>query len=536
MYQELYKALDQLIEKGIARGEKKVNNPAYRRMLNGKGHIIYVLANKEELGGRHVDKQLTEEQFLHMKRSGEATRHYDSAPTFDEIKDHFQEVDFLTPEHISQLERQLQRMKFFEKSIKYAKATNNEKMLDGHMRSYNRIKNSLDQIVLNAFNRNELNVEIDEYFITDFKDKFREIGCTFYVSGQDNEHNMDYINNEWGQFKFKKLLTDVYGVIKNQQEKLEEQEVNGSTFTPKVSIQFRSNKFIIDILNEASPTTDAFGFKTIPTCNISRTFSGTGDNKSVYHSLFTAGNGNTSTNEINMVRGGFAKNLMKCFYEQYKNSGVERVSVDAALTSYKPFCGANTWGRWGFRTNEMGNLLRSYKTNFSSKKSVKTDEIVVEHANRDDIFIVKDNNNGTFSKIKIQAGEFILDPKTGRKKIVEIVTKKNQNTNTYKSKVVTYYDILPSDVDEMARIYEANKVEGQPFRIQHFYEAMNNNIVRGIMGTESWHGSVYLKDEEQKKDYERNLYKEYKRIPDAVYEYFKETDKDYKGKDGVKEV
>ena len=521
------KAFGSLIEKS-KKGVKKVGNPMYRKVVNEKGNTVYVLVNKNNsVEFKKQPKKLTNEEFEKKKTLGTVGLYQESIPTYEEIGEDLLKLDFLSDDSRESLKRIFQRMKFFNSSIRVAKEMGNTEMLKGHSRGLQTLINTANSVVETA-KSGQFVREFESSMFNDIKNKFELNGYKLETNGIDQQ-SIDYITNEHPNFNFVELCEDTFQTFEKQKNLISKEGIDVTKWKPKFEIKFNPSRFeIISKHDSTESTKDKYGFSVNLEFKMIRSFGGYGDSKYVRHSLFKCGQKTTSTNSINVMRGGFAKGMMSGLSKQYENSGISNISVSAASQYGTPFTGSNTWGRWGFRTNGKA-IVKKAKRYFTNPIMLPTDEKVIVHENRDDIYIVKQQPKGVFVKIPIKTGEY---EENGRKFKVEVLTKKDDKSGMFKSKIKKQTEISPSDVEKLERVYEKTKGgSGDPvnFRLKNFYDVFTGegeaDVLRGILYGIDWKGKINLKNEEEKRDFMENINKKYEKVPNSVYEYFNSTDK-----------
>lgn len=522
------KAFGSLIEKS-KKGVKKVGNPMYRKVINEKGNTVYVLVNKNNsVEFKKQPKKLTNEEFKKKKTLGAVGLYQEPIPTYEEIGEDLLKLDFLSDDSRESLKRIFQRMKFFNSSIRVAKEMGNTEMLKGHSRGLQTLINTANNVV-EAAKRGQSAREFELSMFNDIKNKFELNGYKLEINGVDQD-SIDYIMNEHPNFNFVELCKDTFQTFEKQKNLISKEGIDVTKWKPKFEINFKSNGFeVIGKHNSTGSTTkDKYGFSVDLKFKMIRRFGGHGDGKYVNHSLFKCGQETTDTHAINVMRGGFAKGMMSGLSKQYENSGISDITVSAASQYGTPFTGSNTWGRWGFRANGK-SIVTAAKRYFKTPTMLPTDEKVIVHENRDDIYIVKQQPKGVFVKIPIKTGEY---EENGRKFEVEVLTKKDDESGMFKSKIIKQTEILPSDIEKLEIVYEKTKGDSDDsanFRLKNFYDAFTGedeaDVLRGILYGIGWVGKINLKNKEEKEDFMENINKKYEKVPNSVYEYFNSTDK-----------
>lgn len=519
------KAFSDLLEKA-KKGTKKVGNPMYRKVINAKGNTIYVLANKKDSVEFRPPSKLTEQEFQKRNEAGRADLVAEKPDTFEDLGNEVLKLEYLSEESRDAISRLIKRTKFFDSSIRVAKDMGNEAMYNGHVLGRQRLVDTINKAIADS-KRGQFMREFESSIFSEAKNAFDLKGYSLEINGID-QSSIDFINENYSNFDFNEFCMDVLGSFESQKKKIKEDGIDERFWKPKLSIDFSGNGFEIkskNTVDSTSDTKDKYGFKVDLKYVMRRSFSSYAGKKKVYHAIFKCGQEVTGNNEINVMRGGFAKSLMSGFAKQYEKAGLEKIEVNAASRYGTPFTGSNTWGRWGFRTIGK-NIVDSAINSFKNPVFVATDEKVIEHENRNDIYIVKQQPKGVFVKIPIKTGEY---EENGRNYKVTVVTKKDESTGLFKSKIYKETEILPSDARKLRSVFEKTKEgNGSNFRLKNFYEAFTGegeaDALRGMLYGIGWAGSVDLNDESQKKDFMDNVYKKYEKVPNSVYEYFNSTD------------
>lgn len=495
-----------IIEKSN-KGVKKVGNPAYKKTVNNQGKVIYVLVNKDE--HPKAERQLTSEQFHLSLTTGEVEQHYDKVPVVRSLSD-LHGITFLSDSSKGIIERCLGRIEFYKKSIAFAKATKNGKLEKAHQQSLDSNLLMIDNEVNRAYNRVHSTDLVSEAVIEDLK------GLGISISG-DNEESLDYINKQYKGFDLHKLCSSTLEAVEKQKLILEKQGFNTSQFKPKMSVRLFRSGFSITLDNPEISVENKYGWKAHLGIRMNREFTNSSTANKVYHAIFVLGDGSTQEGYINPLRGGLAKTLMQNFYEQYRNSGVNNIAVSAAGQGYGvPYCGSNTWGRWGFRVtkSQWQSMLNAYKAKFSETGSFETvDEKVIRHKEKEEIYEWKKNENSSFSKIPYEKGDFT--EKDGRKGKRKITTKEAED-GTFESKILTSIKIDRNDVNLMESLITKHLNENpneDRIPLVKIFRGMRNDVVRGIMKEVGWSGNIMLDNANERDDFEKNLFKKYDRIP-----------------------
>ena len=498
------------------KGEKKVGNPRYRKTIKD-GKTVYVLVNKEEHPSQ--DKKIDEENFDRLQQNGRVERQYDEVPVIRSLSQ-LRHIDWIPEKGVGVIERAISRIAFFEESIKFAEATGNSLMAKGHRAGQATEINNIDNTVKRAFDGKNF-----EGFDHNDIDMLNSMGVSTNTPTDDA---FDYMNNVLTGFNVVALAKGIKEAISRQQDKLEKIGVDPSEWSPKIRMNFSSSSLQIRCENPSNIVTDKFGYKCNLQTSMSRNISGS-SNKTVSHSIFTLGKvGTTADNEKNPLRQGFAKDIMQSFNEQYKNGGLDTISVSAAGASYggAPYCGSNTWGRWGFKTSKSSalNLVENAKREFSAPKKKLVDEFFVEHKHKDSVAKYKKNENGAVSKVVFESGTEIVE---GREVTTKVITKKSDD-GKYSSKVTITKTINLDDAKRMGEVVKdyIDKNPNEPnFRLKEIYNKMDGSIVRGLLQDQGWNGSVDLNDEGNKSDFESNLHKRYYEVTDKDIEIFEKESK-----------
>ncbi len=491
------------------KGEKKVGNPRYRK-VHKDGKIVYVLVNKEEHPNQ--DSKIDEENFERLHSNGRVERHYDEAPVVRSLDD-LRHIDWIPNEKVDIIKRCLERVSFYDKSIAFAKATGNNLIMNAHSANRDNQLKTIDTVVKRAFNGKNF----DGLTKSDL-DILREMKVDVSINPSNIDDALDYINNTFTGFDLIKLCEGMKKAVDSQKKKLSKIGINPSEFNPKIKVELKTSGFNITMENSNNRVTDNAGYKCDLGMFMSRSFSGSANNKRVSHNVFVLGKkGTNSDNEQNPLRQGFAKKIMTNFFEQYKNCDMDEIEVHAAPESYGggPYNGANTWGRWGFRcTKSTANqLINHMKSNFSENKMKLVDEFVIEHSNEDDISTYKKNENGFVSKISYKKG--LVEGVDGRNIDTKIITKETSD-GKFRSKVLISKTIGPEDVKQAEKILNDYFSENQGtdiFRVKDWYEKMDGAVIRGLLSdTFMWTGKVNMNDGSNREDFEKNVNKKYERV------------------------
>lgn len=482
------------------KGEKKKGNPRYKKTMKN-GHPVYILVDKED--HPNSKPKLTPKEFDAARIEGDVNKHFVEPPTIRSLRD-LRNADFVSERTYGIVDRALKRIAFYDKSIEFATAIGDTKVAGAHNISRNSEINRIDQEVTRDFNRKGFE-GFDENDVADLE----ALGVS--VTG-GSETTFDYINNHYPNFDFKNLFGGIKSELEEARKSLEEKGLNTTEkWRPKMGLSMNSSGFTVTARNDGSIVKDKFGWNNNVGFSINRQFSGTNQNLGVYHALFVIGEGRLGSDAVNPLSGsGFAKNMMKNFHEQYKNVGMKHVTVTAAGSGMgDPYCGSNTWGRWGFQAprSRAERMITDAKSLVSSGPVfVKTDERTFIHNNEEDVCTYLKNANGAISKVKFTPGE--SKDRDGRDIKVVIKTKKSPD-GSFKSKVSTSSKVSTEDAEEMKRIFdEVSPETDSKFRMKEWYEGMSNPALRAFI-REQWNGSINLSDQKQKDDFEENLYKEY---------------------------
>ena len=517
MNTDIKNAFDALFCKAVASGEHKVGNPKYRQFVNEKGHKVYILVNKDE----HPDAspKVNEETFNQLHGANMVSRHFDEPPIVRNIND-LTHLDFLGEKSKQTILRAFNNIRFYEQGYKVAKARGKSGVAEGFQNQITKQYQIIDAKVLSSFNNQNSNEFGEETFEALNELSQHAVGCKFIFTQMNNSNGFsqdicEYMNSNYPNFDVVELTKGMMTSINKQRQKLEKQGIPVSQWHPTISLNFTSRGFEVGCVNNKAVVEDKYGFSNDLSMRMSRSFSSNGDEKSVSHSIFVCGNGNTGKNETNPLRQGFAKDIMQNFYKQYKNCNLNTISVHAASEGMgKPYCGSNTWGRWGFQISKSSaeRLLASYREQFQQPKECLVDEIVVYHNDENIVTIKQKQLDGTYTDVIVQQGQ-----STNANGRIEKITLKTKESNDdsgfkYKTKVLRSVTIKPDDIDAMQKVFNKSMFDKQPnekFRLRDWYEYLNNDVVKAVMAKTGWVGSVDLHDENQMKDFESNLFKQY---------------------------
>ncbi len=488
------------------KGEKKVGNPRYRKMLKD-GKTVYVLVNSDEHPS--ATPKLTEKEFNTKSNLGGVDLQDVHEPVVIRDAKQLAEIDWITEENKEVIKRCLQRSAFYDKSIKFAQSTGRTDVVAGHAASKARELNIIDTIVERA-QRGKDGSGFSDHTIETLK----SMGVSIENRVEDN--SIDYINNVYPHFNFIKLTTGIQEAIEKQKVKLDNLGIPPESYNPKISMSFTPSGFVVNLNQDSNVVVDKAGYKCELYTKMQRKFSGSTE-KQVYHAVFVLGKkGTTADNEQNPLRQGIAKDIMKSFYEQYVNAGIDKINVNAADSNYggSPYCGSNTWGKWGFKIDSRSakELIENVKEQFTQPKKMMVDEFMIEHDDKTDVCKFKKNENGAISKTTFVTG----DKENGDS--VKIVTKEGSD-GKWLSKVRIFKVIKPEDVTLLEEVFKAES-EKNPgdFRMKTWYDNMDNPTLRGLLQNHGWAGQVDLKDEKNKRDFEKNLYKRYEKVTTADIE------------------
>lgn len=489
-------AFETLFEKAVAKGATKKNNANYRLAFDKNGHKKWILVNKHEVDA-HPGEELTNDEFHKHRAKGTVSIHHDEVPTVNSPFD-LEMISFLSPGQTKTILSNLDKIKFFEGSIKLARSLKREDVVNGHTTSMNLYKQKNVEILTKAFNGKNTENVLDEATVEELN-KDNKVTITGF-----SDSASDFLNTYYKGFDFPEFIQDCKNTFdetrKNLAANLDVDEVK--RFDPEIKILLSGSRFSISISQPANPQKDKFGFEHSVEIMMSRIFQKQDNMPIVDHSSFSVGKG---------LRGSFAKNMMKSLYKQYINSNVDSIMTHANCGSDEPINGENTWGKWGFtmKTNRFESYLQAMQGQVGKTRMVE--QFFIKHKDENKIVRSSTSKNGNQYDEEITRQGF-TDKNTGLVNTFGIITKSTGRPDEgYKSRVSRSIEVKQEHIDQAKSIFKAWKKENpneKDFRVKELYDKMHKDVVLAIMKGD-WQGECRLSNPKQREDYESNLFKQY---------------------------